>query len=310
MVDLKLKVPDSFFCEEERSGYLVTKKMKEVWAVELDLFAEFDRVCRKYDIQYFASSGTMLGAVRHQGFIPWDDDMDVMMLRDQYEKLCSVATKEFKAPYFFQTEYTDYGSLRGHAQLRNSMTTGALIDEMNQKLNINQGIFFDIFPLDALPNNVSERNSFLKEIKKTKNKVWRYANLTVRYKPAKSILKRPIKHFLHLLTPDNKDFLNREYKSFEILCQKYNSQETDYIDLISFRANDKYKRKRKYFQEMIYVPFEFLEIPICKEYDSALTDVFGDWHKLIKGSALHGQVVFDTEHSYIDYLRGDIKYEI
>lgn len=311
MVDLKLKLPDGFLDEEERCGYLVSKKMKEVWAVELDLFAEFDRVCRKYDIQYFASSGTMLGAVRHHGFIPWDDDMDVMMMRDQYEKLCKIAEKEFSYPYFFQTEYTDPGSLRGHAQLRNSMTTGGLVEEIKNKVPINQGIFFDIFPLDAIPDDELERKRFLNKIMHMKQKLWKKANFTIRYLPARTRWKRPIKYLLHgvlslLIKPED---IKMEFRHFEQACQQYNDQETKYVDLISFRGNDKFKRRRCHFKTRIYVPFEFLQMPICKDYDAALTNIFGNWHKLVKGTSLHGGVIFDTGRPYTDYLKGKLSHD-
>ena len=148
MIDLKLDIPKEFLDEEERCGFHITKKQKEVWAVELDLLVELDRVCKKYNLKYCATGGTLLGAIRHKGFIPWDDDIDVMMLRDDYEKLCNIAPQEFKDPYFFQTEYSDPGSLRRHAQFRNSNTTGILSTEFPLRKPINQGIFLDIFPQD------------------------------------------------------------------------------------------------------------------------------------------------------------------
>ena len=120
MVDLNIELPKGFLEEEVRCGYTVTRKMKEVWAVELDLLKEFKRVCNKYDLKYCADGGTLLGAIRHQGFIPWDDDLDIAMLRKDFEKLNEVAPAEFKKPYFWQTEETDKGSARGHAQLRYS----------------------------------------------------------------------------------------------------------------------------------------------------------------------------------------------
>ena len=130
---MKLEIADSFYQEEERCGYLVSAHMKKVWAVELDLLYQLDQVCNKYGITYYASGGTILSAERHKGFIPWDDDIDVMMLRDQYDLLCAHAD-EFEDPYFFQTGDTDEGYFRGHAQLRNSNTTGVLLEEVEKNV--------------------------------------------------------------------------------------------------------------------------------------------------------------------------------
>lgn len=301
MVDLKLKLPDGFLEEEERCGYLVSRKMKEIWAVELDLFAEFDRVCRKYGITYFASSGTMLGAVRHHGFIPWDDDMDVMMMRDEYIRLCNVAEKEFKYPYFFQTEYTDRGSLRGHAQLRNSSTTAILSGERSQKYKFNQGIFFDIFPLDVVPADVKEREQFIAEVKRKREICWKIANITKRYQASKNPIKRPVKYLLYSVCSLFCDYIN-DYRDFENTCQRYNKTNSDLISWVSFLPDETKLRKRAYFQDSIELPFEFLKIPVCKNFDQALTDRFGDWHEFVKGASLHGSTLFDTEKSYKAYL--------
>lgn len=125
MVELKsIDLPANFLEEEIRDEFLVDVKRKQVWAVELDLFLKFVTVCRKYNLRYYADSGTLLGAVRHQGFIPWDDDMDFVMFRDDYDKLCEVGEKEFGHPYFFQSERTDPGTIRGHIQIRNSWHYG------------------------------------------------------------------------------------------------------------------------------------------------------------------------------------------
>lgn len=95
-------INSDFLKEEYRNGYLITEKMKKVWAVELDLLSELDRVCKKYNIKYYAAFGTLLGAIRDKGFIPWDDDIDVWLLRDEYERLKQVAPKEFTGKYYYQ----------------------------------------------------------------------------------------------------------------------------------------------------------------------------------------------------------------
>ena len=93
------------FEEETRQNYLISKEMKQVWACELDLLKKLLQVCEKYNLKCWADAGTLIGAIRDHGFIPWDDDIDVAMLREDYDKLVSIADKEFAHPYFFQTIY-------------------------------------------------------------------------------------------------------------------------------------------------------------------------------------------------------------
>jgi hypothetical protein len=82
---------------------LVSSKMKRIWKVNMNLLAELDRVCNKYKIKYHVCYGTLLGAVRHKGFIPWDDDIDVFIMRDDYNRLLKVAPAEIKTPFFSDT---------------------------------------------------------------------------------------------------------------------------------------------------------------------------------------------------------------
>lgn len=139
-------------CKEEvRNGYVVTSKMKKVWNVQMEICKEIFRVCQKYNIKIVCCGGTAIGVMREHGYIPWDDDIDLEMLREDYEKLCAVAKDEFREPFFFQTAHTDNGYCYGHAQVRKSGTAAILKGDVFNKFHM--GIFVDIFILDAVPAN-------------------------------------------------------------------------------------------------------------------------------------------------------------
>lgn len=305
MVDLKIKLPKGFLDEETRCGYFVSKDMKKVWAVLLDMLFEFDRVCKKYDISYFASGGTMLGAVRHKGFIPWDDDIDLMMFRDQYEKLCQIAPSEFKHPYFFQTQYTDFGSLRGHAQLRNSETTGILKTELEQKKNFNQGIFIDIFPLDAVIDNKTlfDKQYHDAMIYKSRSVFWSGWTKENFY-PSKSSIFTFIKKCSSILfNPIIKKHVNNNYRKFEETCKRYNSHNTEMISTLSFVFNKELHFKyRSDYTKLIDMDFEFIKIPVGAKYDHALTKRYGDYKSMVIGNSDHGGVFLDPDKSYKEYI--------
>ena len=304
MVPIKIKLDDSFFSEEVRNGYIVSAKMKKIWAVLLDLLNEFSNVCKKYNIEWYADAGTILGAVRHGGFIPWDDDIDVMMSRKNYNKLCKIAEKEFHNPYFFQTEYSDVGSVRGHAQLRNSLTTGILANEESLKLQINQGIFLDIFPIDNLPDNLHERNIFLNNVAKAKFKANRIANLTTRYHKKNNSFRSVIKSVLHfLLGLVGKNEL-KAYRKYELLEQKYISVDTKEVaKLFCFPFKERRVWKREWFNGIVFLKFEMMEIPVPTGYLDLLDKFYGNWHEFKIGTSTHGEVKFDPEKCYKEYIK-------
>lgn len=133
--------------EEKIAEYRVSDKMKKTWNVELQMLDMVDVICKKHNISYFMVHGTLLGALRHKGFIPWDDDLDIGMLRKDYERFLEVAPKELQEPFVLQNMWTekDY-FFGGITKLRNGNTTGIQVRELGHESN--QGIWIDIIPFD------------------------------------------------------------------------------------------------------------------------------------------------------------------
>lgn len=134
--------------EETIADYKISDKMKKTWKVELAMLDEVSRICRKYHLTWFLVHGSLLGAVRHKGFIPWDDDLDIAMPRKDYNRFLRAAKKELKAPLSIHTPETEKDIFwGGFARVRNSQTTGIEERELNHKGNL--GIWIDVLPLDV-----------------------------------------------------------------------------------------------------------------------------------------------------------------
>ncbi len=134
--------------EETIADYKISDKMKKTWKVELAMLDEVSRICRKHNLTWFLVHGSLLGAVRHKGFIPWDDDLDIAMPRKDYDKFIRIAKKELTEPLSIHTPETEKDMFwGGFARVRNSQTTGIEERELTHKGNL--GIWMDILPLDV-----------------------------------------------------------------------------------------------------------------------------------------------------------------
>lgn len=303
---IKIDLPEGFLQKETRCDYVVSEQIKAVWAVELDLYVELKRVCDKHHLTLLGDGGTVLGAVRHGGFIPWDDDMDLLMPREDYDRLCAIASEEFTYPYFWKTETTDPGCLRGHAQLTNSETTAILSSEKDSLIDTNKGIFIDVFQFDNVPDDLAERTTFVERVIRLRHDMVRYAvwfygkNTSSGFKGiAKNILFPIFKLF-------NKQYCNRYFERYELLRHKYEKDTTaEWANLgimYDTESWDRFVIRKDWYNQIKKVRFEFIEIEIPGEYGAYLNHVYGDWHKMVRGTSQHGSVLFDPYTPYSIYM--------
>jgi len=303
---IQLQIDDSFFEEEIRNDYLISKEMKKIWAVELDLLNEFIKVCEKYRLDYHVTAGTLLGAIRHDGIIPWDDDIDVQMPRKDYDRLLLISKEAFSYPYFLQTEYTDPGYSKAFAKLRNSETTGIPINDVNCDLRYNQGIFIDIFPLDNLPDDKDERDHFIQEINKANTKIRRFFRITYGNKeqtkhsnPAFRFFKKTIGNCFKAFFDVTK--INNPYvKQFDKLAVRYDDEHTKECGIFVLYNFKRFVWEKEDLAPTITHPFEMMTVKVPHNYEKVLEKTYGDWHKPVKGGAVHQETMFDPDTPYME----------
>ena len=318
-MNIKLDIPDSFFQGEERSGYYVKPEMKRIWAVELDLLAEFARVCEKHNLKWFASGGTLLGAARHKGFIPWDDDIDVVMMRKDYERLHEIAAEEFRHPYHLRTKQEGEQRELTFSKLFNEDTTmfdrpgWIYILKHNEKLRFSQGIYIDIFPMDSIPDDEHTAAKMFRKCRLLGYKAHFFFKMT-HYYPAAQSFKRVIKAAMYFVVRalgfKSFPYAAALHKFDEAIRSVANDDTTRKVGELCWLGHEWAERSgffskhpriydRSYFNETIELPFEMLKVPAVAEYDRYLTQLYGNW-RVCKIQGAHGQF-YDTERSYKYY---------
>ena len=152
--DMRAILGEDFFIEEIRCGYRISAAQKKICAMELELYLIFKDICKKYGLKHWVMYGSLLGTVRHNGFIPWDDDIDVAMPRKDFDTFIKVAPKELTEPYALQCPYTFPNCFITNVTMRNS--NGTFTPKVFKKLDYNKGIPLDIFPFDYCDLNTWE----------------------------------------------------------------------------------------------------------------------------------------------------------
>ena len=276
----------------------VSEKIKKVWNVELNNLAEFQRICKKLGLTYYAIAGTLLGAIRHKGFIPWDDDIDVGMPRKDYQKFIESAPQEIKPPFFLQTYKSERSFSSDMARLRNSDTTGFTSWQAFNKSN--KGIFIDIFPIDHEPDD-----EMLCQIEdKRHQKQMHYISAATKagnYRGVKGILINTVRRFMMLLVSEK--MKERWIEKVVADVSKYNDISTQYCGLRSLVSNKRYRWKNDDCKEFTVVPFEETTIVIPSGYDNILRNLYGDYRKFVKGTSNHEGAVFEPDIPYEIYCK-------
>ncbi len=271
--------------------------MNDIQKCELEILIAVDKVCKENKIEYMLSGGTLIGAIRHKGFIPWDDDIDIMMTIDNYKKFLKIGQKALGNKFFIQTTYTDYW-YRTHAKVRMNGTTAIEKEFLNCKMH--QGIWIDIFPIIGAKNDPK----WLKRM----NTATKFRNAIVSDEYVTGELR-------------NKDYeINPKTKLIMSLPRKIRLAIAKIIDSITMQKYGKYdlaaylwgygtimpKFSNDQFDGTVLVDFEGLKFPAPAKWDQYLRLEYGDYMTPPpedKRNSGHTLLYIDTNKNYTEYTK-------
>lgn len=239
----------------------------------LEIAKEVKRVCEENDIRYFLYRGTFLGAVRHNGFIPWDDDMDFAMLREDYDKFCRIAPHALGEKYFLQNWHTDENYALPFAKIRKR---GTLYVESKCPVLEENGLYIDIYPLDYSPEQPEERarlekkllNTFRVKLMKSRYTPWKEEEKTILYKRIGYLAYQAASLFTtHKKLIDAYEQAFRGYGESTVLYEQSALPSGYYFD-------------REDYAEAAMYPFEDTFFPGPKNFDKILSEHYGDYMQL------------------------------
>lgn len=271
----------------------MNNSVKDLQQKTLEILKAFIDVCEQLDLKYYLVEGTLLGAVRHKGFIPWDDDIDVGMLREDYELFLKKAPSLLPKHMFLQTFESDPGYPQTFAKIRNSNTTFFEPTLVHKKTN--HGLFLDIFPIDGC--NVNFKNSLKFKVTEI------LCNLRTSYLISKKYLSlavRVMRPLSMLFYPT----VNGALKAKQCLYTATPNEE--YVTNYHSLWGDKEIMPKSWYGDGLLLEFEGIKVNCPTEYDKWLTQVYGDYMQLPpeeKRVTHHDAEIIDLEKSYTEYLK-------
>ncbi len=254
--------------------------LRKIQLAQLEISKEIRRVCEENDIKYFLDSGTLIGAVRHKGFIPWDDDMDIGMLREDYEKFLVIAPKSLSAEYFLQTWDSDEGYHLPFAKVRKLGTR--YVEAISEKTASHKELYVDILPYDALPNDKEERAKVQRGIYNNYNTLAMKCGVSpwVRHK---GIIKKAlvfIKYLPYAVLGCLKDRETIKRKYTQYMTCFNNNENVKYVYEQWGATCGKHPIPVQCFEQCVDLVFEGELFKCPADYDTVLRSVYGDYMKL------------------------------
>lgn len=271
-----MNIPEGYLNGEIRDGFYVESTMKKAWAAEIEVLNEVDRICRQYDIQYFADWGTLLGTIRHKGFVPWDDDMDITMKREDYTRFCQIVQQEQG-----NLEIINFHTDPEWKDMLSRVINGRNVNYTQEHLKKYHGFPYvaglDIFPLDYVAPTEDEDKIQCSMISIVEAFSANIRNNTATPEEIEQTMK-DIEQMCGVKFNNLEPLATQLLKLGERLSMMYTDEESQAVALMGDHAGprplDVYPKE--YYSESIYMPFEYTTIPVPVGYEKILIQKYGE----------------------------------
>ena len=298
---IKYVFTDKYFQDEERCGFMISECMKRYWAASLHSLEIFDDICRRHGLKYWASCGTMLGAIRHKGFIPWDDDLDIGMLREDFNEFLKIAPNELPPEYVvaFGDDPPKH-SYNGIAVV-NSLRAVSFDEKiLNEYYYCPFPVGFDVYPYDHVPEDRNERDIWRGDYLKVLL-AFKYVDEGTADEDACCIFRElgidPARVW------ENKDEVrNRLLRMAEDIAGRNTAECGPYVNRFIFLAmhNAYLPLKKEWYEDIVEFPFETGTIPVLRNMEDAVLTTFGaGWVNPVQGTMSHNYPLYKRDIRYM-----------
>lgn len=309
-----MKFDKSFFEAEVRDGFYVTSEMKQVWAAQLEVLNDVDKACRENGIQYFAEWGTLLGAVRHHGFIPWDDDMDICMKRPDYNRFLEIAEKIMPSNYKIYNLKSHNNDGNMVSRIINTEQISYDAEKLKKYHGVPYVIGLDIFPLDYISDNKEDdelQSNVIVMISSVMNVIKSVQDNNVQLDEENltqiNMQLSQVENICGVTINREDDIVQQLNILIDRMCGIYRENEAEYITIMLLWVGGKnYRFPKKYYDKAIRIPFENTTIPVPYAYDSILKKKYGDYMKLVHTWDSHDYPFFESQKKIIENAGVDI----